>query len=450
MNDHRAPTRRRLLVAVLATSVAILPWLPIGPAGAAEVSAKSSVQARDPRGDVPYCKGDLLTADAEWTEARIWFQISTYCNMDTGSDPSWTIGASFVSVVIDVDGDGSPDYEALYDSETPGVLFDGSGRVVCNGTAQHLMGVSYQMEFAANCLPGPFTYAGVFVFDENPYGNDCTCPEDDSPDFPALAGPVNPPTRPAPTRHGQGYWMLGRDGKVYAFGDASVHGAAQPAGRAADLEPTPSGQGYWIVTEAGAVDVHGDAPFLGSIGAGVLRPSETVTAISRTTSGRGGYWLFTSLGRVFAFGDARFFGDMSSFKLNGPVLDAIPTPSGNGYYMVGSDGGIFTFGDAVFRGSMGSVPLNAPVQSLVPDPDGAGYWLVASDGGIFSFEGAFYGSMGSTKLNRPVTGMVGFGNGYLMVAEDGGIFSFGDAPFFGSLGDNPPAEPIVSTAILNQ
>jgi hypothetical protein len=95
---------------------------------------------------------------------------------------------------------------------------------------------------------------------------------------------------------------------------------------------------------------------------------------------------------------------------------------------------------------MGGRRLNAPVQSLVPDADGAGYWLVASDGGIFAFDAAFRGSMGSTRLNRPVTGMVRFGNGYLMVGEDGGIFNFSDQAFFGSLGSTPPPVPITSVA----
>jgi hypothetical protein len=134
--------------------------------------------------------------------------------------------------------------------------------------------------------------------------------------------------------------------------------------------------------------------------------------------------------------------------LNGPVLDSIVTPSGNGYYMVASDGGIFAFGDAKFYGSMGGTPLNASVLSLVPDADGVGYWLVAGDGGIFSFEAPFNGSMGATKLNQPITGMVRFGAGYLMVGEDGGIFNFSNQPFFGSLGGNPPAYPIVSVAVL--
>ena len=56
--------------------------------------------------------------------------------------------------------------------------------------------------------------------------------------------------------------------------------------------------------------------------------------------------------------------------------------------------------------------------------------------------------MGAVRLNKPVTGMVAFGNGYLMVAEDGGIFNFSDRPFDGSLGANPPVNPIVAVAAL--
>jgi hypothetical protein len=56
--------------------------------------------------------------------------------------------------------------------------------------------------------------------------------------------------------------------------------------------------------------------------------------------------------------------------------------------------------------------------------------------------------MGNQKLNKPVTGMVRFGDGYLMVGEDGGIFNFGGGAFAGSLGANPPARPVVSVAAL--
>jgi hypothetical protein len=249
-----------------------------------------------------------------------------------------------------------------------------------------------------------------------------------------------------------GYWMLSADGAVYPFGGAVNLGDAKPhlAGhQAVDLEPTPNYGGYWIVDDIGRVFGFGNAKTTpGNVDAGALRPGEKVTSISSTPTAAG-YWIFTSQGRVFAKGDATHFGDMAGTTLNGPVLDSIPTPTGEGYYMVGSDGGIFAFGDAEFAGSMGGKPLNAPVQSLVPDPDGAGYWLVASDGGIFAFDADFHGSMGATKLNKPVTGMVAFGDAYLMVGEDGGIFNFSDRPFYGSLGANPPASPIVSVAILD-
>jgi uncharacterized delta-60 repeat protein len=251
----------------------------------------------------------------------------------------------------------------------------------------------------------------------------------------------------APDPPPSGYWMLGRDGHVYPFGDARSFGDVPRSSgpEAVDLEPTPDHQGYWIVNRAGAVFGFGDAPYLG--GNPTLPAGETVSSISATPDGQG-YWLFTNRGRVLPYGHAQSFGDMSAARLNGPVLDSVATPSGLGYYMVASDGGIFAFGDARFAGSMGGKALNAPVQSLVPDSDGQGYWLVASDGGIFAFDARFQGSMGGTKLNKPVTGMVRYGNGYLMVGEDGGIFNFSDKPFSGSLGGQTLPAPIVSVAVL--
>ena len=257
----------------------------------------------------------------------------------------------------------------------------------------------------------------------------------------ALA-PDPPPPPPAPAR--SGYWMLGSTGSVYAFGDAPHRGA--PAGvPTTNLAATPSGAGYWVVSAGGAVRAFGDAPYLG--GSPVLLPGESITSISARADGAG-YWLFSDKGRAFSYGTARWLGYMGLARLNGPVLGSVATPSGDGYYMVASDGGVFAFGDAVFRGSMGAARLNGPVVGLAPDPDGQGYWLVASDGGVFAFDAPFRGSMGGRPLNRPVVGLVAYGNGYLMVASDGGIFSFSDRPFAGSLGANPPADPIVAVAPL--
>jgi sugar lactone lactonase YvrE len=266
--------------------------------------------------------------------------------------------------------------------------------------------------------------------------------------------PPPPPPPPVQVPGGKsGYWMLGNDGKVFAFGDAvaigDVAGKMPASAKAVHIEPTSNGAGYWINDDRGGVYGFGNAPFKGGVDAASLQPGELVTSLSATPSGQG-YWIFTTKGKVFTFGDAQHFGDMSKVILNGAIRSSIPTPSGKGYYMVGSDGGVFAFGDAKFHGSMGGKVLNKPVESLVPTRDGQGYWLVASDGGIFAFGNApFKGSMGSVPLNKPVVGMVRYGSGYLMVGADGGIFAFSDKPFVGSLGSNPPARPIVFAATLD-
>jgi hypothetical protein len=69
---------------------------------------------------------------------------------------------------------------------------------------------------------------------------------------------------------------------------------------------------------------------------------------------------------------------------------------------------------------------------------------------VFAFDAPFKGSMGGTRLNRPMTGMVPYGDGYLMVAEDGGIFNFSARPFSGSLGSTPPPDPIASVAAMGR
>src|SRR5205807_2883810 len=83
------------------------------------------------------------------------------------------------------------------------------------------------------------------------------------------APPAQPPAGQPPASGGattvpgrSGYWMLGNDGKVFAFGDAKSMGdaaSALPAGtKAMHIEPTPTANGYWIVNEDGAVYAFGD------------------------------------------------------------------------------------------------------------------------------------------------------------------------------------------------
>ena len=163
------------------------------------------------------------------------------------------------------------------------------------------------------------------------------------------------------------------------------------------MAATPDGQGYWLVGSDGGVFAYGDANFYGSTGA--IHLNEPIVGMAATPDGRG-YWLVASDGGIFTFGDAAFYGSTGAIHLNEPIVGMAPTPDGQGYWLVASDGGIFTFGDAAFYGSTGAIHLNEPIVGMAPTPDGQGYWLVASDGGIFTYgDATFDGSLGAASAS---------------------------------------------------
>ena len=271
-----------------------------------------------------------------------------------------------------------------------------------------------------------------------------------------------------------GYWMLGEDGSVYAFGEGrnrtpatvleTIAAGARRNDRAVSLAISPTGAGVAVLFESGEVAVVGDMADYGDAFGVVRDAGERPAAISVTPDGQG-YWIFTDRGRVITRGSALFFDDLYSLTdaasgqpvgrlLNGPIIASVATPTGLGYYMVASDGGVFAFGDARFHGSLGSLRLNQPVVGLAPTPANDGYWLVGADGGVFAFGGAgFAGSLpevlGSAPLNAPVNGLVPSGSGYLMSASDGGVFTFGpDVDYAGSLGGLFLPAPIVDIPAL--
>jgi hypothetical protein len=247
-----------------------------------------------------------------------------------------------------------------------------------------------------------------------------------------------------------GYWLVGSDGGVFAYGSAAFlgsTGALKLAAPVLAMAPTPSGRGYWLLAADGGVFSFGDAPFLGSM-AGTRKLGGAIVGMAATPTGKG-YWLVGTDGGVFAFGDAGFFGSTGGLKLARPIVGMAATPTGQGYWLAASDGGVFAFGDAAFSGSTGAVRLVRPVVGMAATPTGRGYWLVASDGGVFAFgDAAFRGSTGGLKLNRPVLGMAASptGAGYWLVASDGGVFAFGDAPFAGSAGALKLTRPVVGMA----
>ncbi len=236
---------------------------------------------------------------------------------------------------------------------------------------------------------------------------------------------------------GNGYWIVGPNGSVSAFGRAAFYGSASVGSPATVASArTATSRGYWLATANGAVYAFGDARYYG--GMNQIALNAPIVGMAATPSGRG-YILLAADGGVFSFGDAKFYGSTGGMHLNARVLDLAITKSGRGYWFVAADGGVFSFGDARFHGSTGSMTLSAPVTSMAASTDGRGYWLVASDGGIFAFNVPFEGSLPSLRgltggSYAPTMRMraISSNDGYYLLGLDGSIASFGTAKFFGS------------------
>ena len=253
---------------------------------------------------------------------------------------------------------------------------------------------------------------------------------------------------------GGGYWLLGRDGGVFSYGNAAFYGSTGGMtlnSPVVGMAATPTGKGYWLVAADGGIFSYGDATFYGSTGS--MHLNQPVVGMAATPSGKG-YWLFAGDGGIFSYGDATFYGSTGSIHLNKPVVGMASTPTGKGYWLVASDGGIFNYGDAKFFGSTGAMTLARPIAGMATAKGGNGYWLLGADGGVFSFGTAPYlGALPSSGLCvvpqvvRSAASMTG--NGYWMAAADGTVWAFGDSKWYGDLFRErmKPNAPIVGMAV---
>ena len=179
------------------------------------------------------------------------------------------------------------------------------------------------------------------------------------------------------------------------------------------ITATPDGHGYWLVGADGGVFAFGDAGYYGSWPSqnppGSTGPPWPIIALVSSPDGRG-YTLATSNGMGgYVYGD---YGSCRAGPEGGPdsavytAVAAVADQSGAGCWVASVDGGVFTGGSAPFYGSLGGHTLNAPIVGMARTPDGGGYWLAASDGGVFAFgDAAFEGSMGGSALDEPIVGL---------------------------------------------
>jgi hypothetical protein len=128
---------------------------------------------------------------------------------------------------------------------------------------------------------------------------------------------------------------------------------------------TTDSNGYWLVGADGGVFAFGDAGYFGNVPALLGTPAPApIVGIAATSTGKG-YWVVENDGAVSRFGDAGFFGSTLTTGVvpTAPVVGIVVTPDAKGYWLVGADGGVFTFGDAAY---FGSVPAELSTGGVSP------------------------------------------------------------------------------------
>jgi Pro-kumamolisin, activation domain/Subtilase family len=259
-----------------------------------------------------------------------------------------------------------------------------------------------------------------------------------------------------------GYWLVGGDGGVFTFGDATFYGSTghlhlqRPV---VGITPHSDHQGYWLVASDGGVftftnggGFYGSIPGLHIAPYGTTGPGRHLSApiVGMVPAADGqGYYLVGSDGGVFAFGPgAKFVGSCPALRggCSGPAVAVVPDASGDGYWLVTKTGHVYAFGNARFFGSPGT--QGSTVTAAARTADGNGYWILFADGQIVPFGDAR--QLGEPKgdvnaLNPAAAIFVTVdGDGYWVASANGSVFAYGDAPNRGGMNGRSLAAPIIA------
>jgi len=223
-----------------------------------------------------------------------------------------------------------------------------------------------------------------------------------------------------PTHDEGGYWLVASDGGIFSFGDTQFYGSIPglglaPAGSTSlhrlnapivGMVPSFDGGGYFLVGSDGGVFAFGDATYEGSC-PGIGGCAGAAVAVMPDASGRG-YWLVTATGHVYTFGDATYYGAPGPQFV--PVTAAVRTPDGGGYWILFSNGVVSTYGDAQYYGAPAGVTGGTnPASAIFSTVDGGGYWVATANGTVYNYEDAPNdGGMNGTRLNGSIIAGTGY------------------------------------------
>ena len=196
------------------------------------------------------------------------------------------------------------------------------------------------------------------------------------------------------TRDRGGYWLDASDGGVFSFGDTQFYGSIpglgiHPYGSSepnsldapiVGMVPSADDGGYFMVGADGGVFAFGDAKFAGSC-PGIGGCSGAAVAVMPDASGSG-YWVVTATGHVYAFGDAPNYGEPGPQSV--PVTSAVRSANGMGYMILFANGAVASYGSTPYDGCPlpGSYGGLNPATAIFTTADGSGYWVATADGSV--------------------------------------------------------------------
>ncbi len=224
-----------------------------------------------------------------------------------------------------------------------------------------------------------------------------------------------------PTRDHNGYWLDASDGGVFSYGDTQFYGSIpglgiHPNGSGlpnsldapiVGMVPSADDGGYFMVGADGGVFAFGDAHFAGSC-PGIGGCSGAAVAVMPDATGNG-YWVVTQTGHVYTFGDAPYYGAPGLQSV--PVTSAVRSPNGNGYMILFANGAIAPYGTTPYTGCPAGAPYGGlnPASAVFTTSDGFGYWVATANGTVVNCGDAPNdGSMAGTALNGSIIAATGW------------------------------------------
>jgi hypothetical protein len=224
-----------------------------------------------------------------------------------------------------------------------------------------------------------------------------------------------------PTGDEGGYWLDASDGGVFSYGDTQFDGSIpglgiNPSGSGlphsldapiVGMVPSADDGGYFMVGSDGGVFAFGDAKFAGSC-PGIGGCSGAAVAVMPDATGNG-YWVVTATGHVYTFGDAPYFGAPGPQSV--PVTSAARSPNGNGYMILFANGAVSSYGQTAFAGCPQGAPYGGlnPATALFVTADGGGYWVATANGTVVNCGGAPNdGGMAGARLNGSIIAATGW------------------------------------------